>query len=307
MIVRGAHGEQTAGREPQSPSRRAAAPKPVIEQLGRRCALILLVSMTLAAMMGLLAWGPIPLSAQVHRYADQRSLLGMPGAANLWVNLVMFAAGAWGWRATRASRWPAQLRTPWQLFHLCAMLSALASGLYHSRTGDALFVLAHVFTAAGFMMLTLGMLAERVHSRFGSLVTCVFVLFGVAMTGLVVLFGPSGQNGLDVRPMLLLEVIPVLVIPAGALSLPSRFTQAFDWVVVLTLYALAKLLESSDALVLEMSGWISGHTLMHLMLTTAVGRMAYCAALARAGVAVAASPAGSEDRTQRDTSLNTAG
>ena len=279
----------------------------MIEQLGRRCALILLVSMTLAAMMGLLAWGPIPLSAQVHRYADQRSLLGMPGAANLWVNLVMFAAGAWGWRATRASRWPAQLRTPWQLFHLCAMLSALASGLYHSRTGDALFVLAHVFTAAGFMMLTLGMLAERVHSRFGSLVTCVFVLFGVAMTGLVVLFGPSGQNGLDVRPMLLLEVIPVLVIPAGALSLPSRFTQAFDWVVVLTLYALAKLLESSDALVLEMSGWISGHTLMHLMLTTAVGRMAYCAALARAGVAVAASPAGSEDRTQRDTSLNTAG
>ena len=279
----------------------------MIEQLGRRCALILLVSMTLAAMMGLLAWGPIPLSAQVHRYADQRSLLGMPGAANLWVNLVMFAAGAWGWRATRASRWPAQLRTPWQLFHLCAMLSALASGLYHSRTGDALFVLAHVFTAAGFMMLTLGMLAERVHSRFGSLVTCVFVLFGVAMTGLVVLFGPSGQNGLDTRPMLLLKVIPVLVIPAGALSLPSRFTQAFDWVVVLTLYALAKLLESSDALVLEMSGWISGHTLMHLVLTTAVGRMAYCAALARAGVAVAASPAGSEDRTQRDTSLNTAG
>jgi len=279
----------------------------VIEQLGRRCALILLVSMTLAAMMGLLAWGPIPLSAQVHRYADQRSLLGVPGAANLWVNLVMFAAGAWGWRATRASRWPAQLRTPWQLFHLCAMLSALASGLYHSRTGDALIVLAHVFTAAGFMMLTLGMLAERVHSRFGSLVTCVFVLFGVAMTGLVALFGPSGQNGLDMRPMLLLEVIPVLVIPAGALSLPGRFTQAFDWVVVLTLYALAKLLESSDALVLEMSGWISGHTLMHLVLTTAVGRMAYCAALARAGVAIAASPAESEDRTQRDTSLNTAG
>lgn len=279
----------------------------MIEQLGRRCALILLVSMTLAVMMGLLAWGPVPLSAQVHRHADERSLLDMPGATNVWVNLVMFAAGAWGWCATRASRWPAQLRTPWQLFHLCAMLSALASGLYHSGTGDALFVLTHVFTAAGFMMLTLGMLAERVHSRFGSLMACVLVLSGIAMTGLVMLFGPSGQNGLDMRPLLLQEVIPVLVIPAGILSLPGRFTQAFDWVVVLTLYALAKLLESSDALVPEMSGWISGHTLMHLMLATAVGRMAYCAALARAGFATAASRAESEDSSQRDTSLNTAG
>lgn len=279
----------------------------MIEQLGRRCALILLVSMTLAVMMGLLAWGPIPLSAQVHRYADERSLLGMPGAANIWVNLVTFAAGAWGWSATRASRWPAQLRTPWQLFHLCAMLSALASGLYHSRTGDALFVLTHVFTASGFMMLTLGMLAERVHSRFGSLMACVLVLSGIAMTGLLMLLGPSGQNGLDMRPLLLLEVIPVLVIPAGALSLPGRFTQAFDWVVVLTLYALAKLLRSSDALVLEMSSWISGHTLMHLMLAIAVGRMTYCAALARAGFGTAASPAESEASIQRDTSLNTAG
>ena len=263
--------------------------------------------MTLAVMMGLLAWGPIPLSAQAHLYADERYLLGMPGGANAWVNLVMFAAGGWGWRATRASRWPAQLRTPWQLFHLCAMLSALSAGLHHAHTGDALFVLTHVFTAAGFMMLTLGMLAERMHSRFGSLVTCVLVLFGVAMTGLVMLFGPSGQNGLDMRPLLLLEVIPVLVIPAGALSLPGRVTQALDWIVVLTLYALAKLLESSDVLVLEMTGWISGHTLMHLMLATAVGTIAYCAALGRAGTATASSLPTSEDRTQRDTSLNTAG
>jgi hypothetical protein len=278
----------------------------MIEQLGRRCALILLVSMTLAAMMGLLAWGPVQLSPQAHQYADQRYWLGIPGAANVWVNLAMFAAGAWGWRATRASLWPAHLRAPWQLFHLCAMLSAAASGLYHARPGDSLFVLTHVFTAAGFMMLTLGLLAERVHSRFGSLVACALVLFGVAATGLVMLFGYSGQTGLDMRPLLFLEIIPVLVIPAGALSLPGRSTLALDWILVLTLYALAKLLESSDALVLEMSGWISGHTLMHLTLAAAVGKMAYCGALARAGTTTAASLAESEDRTQRDTSLNTA-
>lgn len=308
VIVCGARGEQTAGRESRSPSQRRAVPNLLIEQLGRRCALVLLVSMTLAVTMGLLAWGPIPLGGQAHQYADERSWLGLRGAANVWVNLAMFAAGAWGWHVTRAGRWPAQLRMPWQLFHLCAMLSAVASGLYHADTGDLLFVLAHVFSAAGFVMLTLGMLAERVHSRFGTPLTCLLVLCGVATAGLVVLFGHSQPNGLDMRPLLLLEIVPVLVIPAGALSLPGRVTRASDWIGVLTFYALAKLMQSCDALVLEMSGWISGHTLMHLMLTAAVGRMAYCAALAgEAPAAVTASPAESEEQTQRDTSLKTAG
>lgn len=279
----------------------------MIEQLGRRCALVLLVSMTLAAAMGLLAWGPIPMGGQVHQYADERAWLGVRGAANVWVNLAMFAVGAWGWRATRASRWPEQLRTPWQLFHLCAMLSAVASGLYHADAGDVLYVLAHVLTATGFVMLTLGMLAERVHSRLGSSAACALVLFGVAVVGLVVLVGHSHPSGLDMRPLLLLEIIPLLVIPAGALSLPGRTTRAFDWIVVLALYALARLMQIGDVLVFDLSGWISGHTLMHVMLTAAVGRMAYCAALAGKVSATSASPAEPEALTQRDTSLNTAG
>lgn len=275
----------------------------MIEQLGRRCALVMLASMTLAVTMGLMAWGPVELTASAHRYADERAWFGMVGAANVWVNAVMFAAGAWGWYATRNSHWPLHLRTPWQLFQLCAMAAAGAAALYHARPHDSLFVFTHVTTASGFVMLTFGLLAERVHSRFGSLPVCLMVLAGIVSTGGAMLLAHAQGGHLDMRPLLLLEIIPVLVIPAGALSLPGRSTQVFDWVIVLTFYALAKLFETGDALVLEATGWISGHTLMHLALTAAVGWMAYCAALARSATDSAGERSGAA--SQRDTSLNT--
>lgn len=301
--MRGTQGEQTLPREPHSNPLRTAAPVRMIEQLGRRCALVLLASMSLAAMMGLMAWGPILLSAQVHEYADDHVWFGVAGAANVWVNLATFLVGAWGWHATRASHWPLQLRMPWQLFQGCAMLSAVLAALYHARPGNGLFVLAHVAAAGGFMMLTLGLLAERVDARFGSRRSCALVLIVAVSAGTAIFFGTA----LDMRPLLLLEIIPVLVIPAGALSLPGRSTEALDWVVVLTLYALAKLLESADALVLRASGWISGHTLMHLALSGAVGWMAYCAVRACAAKSSPGSETASDDTSHRDTSLNTAG
>ena len=279
----------------------------MIEQLGRRFALVMLASMLLATMMGLMAWGPVLLSSQVHDYADNRAWLGIPGAANVWVNLAMLAVGSWGWRATRASPWPLQLRTPWQLFQACAAVSALLAALYHAWPGDTLFVAAHAATAACFTMLTLGMLAERVHSRFGSPLSCGLLLLGAVLLAGVVLIGRSLGSPVDMRPLLMLEIIPMLVIPAGALSLPGRATQALDWIVVLSLYALAKLLESGDALVLQISGWVSGHTLMHLALTAAVGWMAYCAVRARTAVMSSGSTKESGDASHRETSLKIAG
>lgn len=279
----------------------------MIEQLGRRCALVMLASMSLAAMMGLIAWGPILLPAQVHQYADHRVWLGIAGAANVWINLATFLVGAWGWRATRASHWPLHLRTPGQAFQICTMLSAVLAALYHLRPVDGLFVIAHMSTAGAFMMLTLGLLADRVDSRFGSRLVCALMLIAAALVGGAMLLDSAHDNALDMRPLLLLEIIPVLVIPAGALSLPGRSTQAFDWILVLALYALAKLLESGDALILQASGWISGHTLMHVALTAAVGWMGYCAARARAATRSPGAAEGSGDTSHRDTSLNTIG
>lgn len=275
------------------------------EQLGRRCALVMLASMTLAATMGMVAWGPMLVAFDEHRYADERTWLGVPAAANVLVNLPMFALGAWGWRTTRSSGWPEALRRPWGWFHICAMLSAVLAGMYHANPGDVLFVLAHVCTACCFLALTLGALAERVHLNFGSRATCRAALLGPVLLGVAMLLGRLLYGELDLRPLLLLEIIPVLVIPAGALSLRGQWTRASDWLAVLLLYAVSKMFETGDAAILRATGGsLSGHTLMHLALGGAVGWMAYGAAVAgRVGAAIPAPD--SPGSSQRETSLNT--
>lgn len=269
------------------------------EPLGRRCALTLLVAMAVATVAGLIAWGPVLLAPALHAYADDRAWGSLHNAANVLASLPLLVAALWGIVATRASRWSDELRRPWTAFHVCAGAAAAVAAVYHAAPGDASFVLAHALTAAGFVFLGLGVLAERVHPGFGS----ARALFGAgllaALACAIVLVGAPLGRGIDMRPLLLLEVMPVLLIPAGALWLPGTHTRASDWIIMLSAYGLAKGFDAADASVLSVTGWISGHGLMHLCLATAAGWLAYCAATARAGVEAA--------DNRRLTSLNTSG
>lgn len=264
------------------------------EQLGRRCAVVILAAMTLALLVGLIAWGPVPLAAHEHRYADQRSWLGVPNIAHLIANLPLLAAGLWGWLRTRTGDWPDELRAPWQLFHLCVLGGALVSVAYHAAPGDTGYLLSQVAMSAAFVLLTIGVLAERVNPWFGTRagITCAMVL--------TLLLSTTSLTGgtIDLRPFLLLQLLPVLLIPTGVLGLPGRHTRSADWMIMLATYVVARGFGMADALVYERTGWISGHSLMHVGLGCVAGWLAYCAASAPSGEAA-------DGPTQRQTSLNT--
>ena len=152
------------------------------------------------------------------------------------------------------------------------------------------------------MLLALGVLAERVDRRFGS--AAVFV--GVAgVTGLTVaaMLGGNRRAAIDLRPLMPFEVIPVLLIVAATVGRPGTFTRASTWVLILALYAAAKLFEASDAMIFQASGVISGHSLTHLSLALAVGCMAYFGSAS--GSRSSAMGSGIAGASQRPTSLNT--
>lgn len=246
--------------------------------MGRRCALALLLALAAGVAAGLLAWGPVRLSADVHHYADTRDWAGLAHALTVLACLPLFTAACIGVAATRASAWGHEVRRPWMAFHAFAALSALGSALYHAAPSDTAYLLAHGATSGAFVMLTAGALAERVHRVFGE-------WRGVAAAGLLwlgsaALVGMShaAGGGADVRPLLLLQVLPVLLIPAGAAWLPGRYTRPGDWMLILATYALAKLLDLGDAQLLDLTGGLSGHTAMHLALAGVAGWLAYRAA-----------------------------
>lgn len=269
------------------------------EPLGARCALTLLAALAAATVAGLIGWGPVLLVPAAHAYADTRDWGGLHNAANVLASLPLLAAAIWGIVATRASGWSSELRRSWTVFHACAGAAAAVAAAYHAAPGDASFVLAHSLSAAGFLFLGQGLLAERVHPGFGSTRALAGTGLLASLACGLVIGGAALGHGIDMRPLVLLEVMPVLLIPAGALWLPGTHTRASDWIIMLSAYGLAKVFDAADASVLSVTGWISGHGLMHLCLAAAAGWLAYCAATARSGDEAADS--------SRLTSLNTSG
>ena len=268
------------------------------ELLGRRCALVLLAAMSLALLAGLLAWGPIGIDVPDHAYADQRRWFGVPNAGNVLSCLPLLFASAWGWLAARRSHWPAPLRRAWTGFHACAMAAAAIAALYHLAPGDTGYMLAHATSSGAFVLLAAGVLAERVDERFAA--PAALALAGLVTLAALLWVAHSlwSDATMDLRPLLLLQMLPVLLIPAGAISLPGAHTRSLDWIVMLGLYALARLFDLGDAAILQASDWIAGHTLMHLSVAGVAAWLAY-----RAGAAASASSLTSRPQT----SLNASG
>jgi hypothetical protein len=267
------------------------------DPLGRRCAIVLLAAMAAALATGLLAWGPVPLAAFALEHADARRWLGIPNAFNVFASLPLLLAGWWGLRATRATPWPPGLQRAWTAFHACAMAAALLAALHHLNPSFATWLPATTAMSAGFAMLAAGALAERVDERLAR----PGALCGIGAAVLLAALWVGWNGGGDVRPVLLIEALPVLLLPAGAIRLPGAHTRAGDWVLMLAGYAAAKLADIADARLYAASGWIGGHALMHLLLAGVTAWLAY--------VAVRAGSVDQEDdgSNQRQASLNTAG
>lgn len=273
-------------------------------RIAQGCALVLMLAMMLAMAAGMMAWGPMQLRAGDHQLADTRNWLGLPQALNTLACLPLIAASAWGTAALRRGHWPACLRAPWlAFFALTAAMSACAAA-YHLQPSDAGYALTQALAAAAMTMLALAFMAERMHPLFGSVPA---VLGACAVAGFAALWWFANQwasdHG-DLRAVIFLQCLPLLLMPSGALSLAGRFTTAADWLAMLALYVLARLAGLADEWVLRLSGGLSGHTLMHLLLGAVVAWAAY-RALAAPGSRRSLLAASTAEPTQRRTSLNT--
>jgi hypothetical protein len=74
----------------------------------------------------------------------------------------------------------------------------------------------------------------------------------------------------DIRIYVLVQFLPMLLIPVLLLVFKPRFTLTSGYWVLLLAYALAKVLEYYDKGLFESLGFISGHSLKHIMAAVGV-------------------------------------
>lgn len=254
----------------------------------------------LAMLLVLALWwqGPIAQWPDYHLFADSRSWLGLPNAANVLSNLPFALIGAWGlWRLRQTP--PVEPEAggdlPWRAFNLALIFTAAGSAFYHWAPDNDGLALDRLPIAWACAALLCGFAADRLHQRWAGW-PAVAGAHVVATLAVFYWWWTEQQGAGDLRAYLFVQFLPMLLVPAAlCLQLPARRASAVPggtWWLVLGLYALAKATELADHWMLAAtSQWASGHMIKHLLAAAAAACLVM--AVARAVRAPsAARPAG---------------
>ncbi|WP_081671977.1 ceramidase domain-containing protein [Lysobacter sp. HA18] len=222
----------------------------------------LLLLITLAAVVALALHGPIPQDSGYHHFADTRTIAGVPNFWNVVSNLPFLLVGAYG--LMRVPRLAVD-RTRAGYIALCIGVAAVAfgSGAYHWAPSNTTLVGDRLPMTIAFMAFFALLLDERVVDDVRHRGLAALLVLGVASVAYWNVTERFGAG--DLRPYVLVQFLPMLLVPLILLLRPSRWLDTRWLVAALVGYALAKALEQFDAQVYSTLGDMSGHALKHVV------------------------------------------
>jgi len=149
------------------------------------------------------------------------------------------------------------------MFFLGVSLVAFGSGYYHLSPNNESLLWDRLPMTLAFMALFSIIIAEFTSSRLGNFSLWPLVFFG-AFSVLYWHSTESGGEG-DLRFYILVQFLPLLVIPLILLFFKSGFTGVSGYWYLLVAYVAGKAFEYFDGVVYNMLIILSGHSIKHLV------------------------------------------
>ncbi|WP_156774635.1 alkaline phytoceramidase [Alkalilimnicola ehrlichii MLHE-1] len=212
---------------------------------------------------------PIPQPEAYHDFADQRRVLGIPHFGDVISNGVFLLVGLYGLLQTRRLQARQTFRPAtdaWPYYALFAATVGVAFGsiYYHLDPDHWRLYWDRLPISLAFMAIFTAVLGERLPARVTPWLLPLLLLIGAAGATHWLVTELSGQG--DLRLYLLVQAVPILVAVVWIGMRGGRYTRGGDVIAAAGWYLLALVLENLDALVFEATGgWVSGHTLKHLL------------------------------------------
>lgn len=232
-----------------------------------------IVFIVVAAMLG---HGVIVQPAGYHDFADHSVLAGFPHAADVFSNIGFALVAMWGVFRLAACWNRPELRAGqagYKLFLAGLFLTAFGSAYYHLAPDDFRLVWDRLPIALACAGLLAAVRAETVARFDPRKEAFAFGLLAIVSVGWWHLTNGEGQG--DLRPYLLLQLLPIALIPLWQWLYRSDIRDRRLFGAALAIYVIAKLAELNDHAFLLANGLISGHTLKHLLATLAAGLIVF--------------------------------
>jgi hypothetical protein len=225
-----------------------------------------LIGFPLLGIMALALTGPIAQSQEFHAFADMRAWGAIPNAADVLSNLPFLFAGLWGLLRIEGVAPP--LRPLAALLCVAIALTSFGSAYYHWDPQNFGLMIDRIPISLACATITLILLADRVSPAAAQPLPMI-VLPAVAVATCVFWYFTEQAGAGDLRPYIVIQALPILLVPLLTLLYPGGQIRSATWWSVLLLYALAKLCEGLDHQIFEFTQIISGHTLKHLFAAAA--------------------------------------
>ncbi len=226
-----------------------------------------LFTVILLSMLFAFFTAPIPQDPQYHDFADQRTIFGIPHFWNVVTNLPFVIIGLIGFLYVSCLSSSGSLTISYKVFFLGVFLIGFGSAFYHFQPTNETLVWDRIP-----ITITLMALMAIVAGKYYSVQAETYLLLPLILIGIasVLYWNHTEQAGVgDLRLYALVQFLPMLLIPLIIIMYQPRGAPIkFIWLVLGT-YMIAKVFEISDEYFYNLSGFISGHALKHLVASLA--------------------------------------
>ena len=233
---------------------------------------ILLAAIALIVISIVFAQGPVSQDPSYHLFADQRTIFGIPNGMNVLSNIAFIVVGAWGLAFLVLLLKQGGVRVlllEYLLFFSGVFLSGIGSCFYHSRPDNISLVWDRLPMTMAFMAFLCSLISERIDERAGAMLLAPLLATGALSVGYWAWSESAGRG--DLRLYVVVQFVPLILLPF--ILILSRAPRSYSIPVwsLAALYLLAKVLEHFDQSVYAMTGFVSGHTLKHVLAAAGTG------------------------------------
>jgi hypothetical protein len=233
---------------------------------------IILMAVALIVISIVFARGPIPQDPSYHLFADQRTIFGIPNGMNVLSSMAFIIVGAWGiifLLSLQKQGGMTTLLLEYLLFFLGIFLSGIGSSFYHYRPGNASLVWDRLPMTMAFMAFLCSMISERIDRRAGAIMLTPLLAMGAFSVGYWAWSESVGRG--DLRLYAVVQFLPLILLPLILILFKAARSYSVPVWSLAAMYVLSKILEHFDQSVYAVTGFVSGHTLKHVLAAAGTG------------------------------------
>jgi hypothetical protein len=222
---------------------------------------------------------PIPQDLAYHQFADQNSYYSIPHFWNVVSNLPFLLVGILGLiglaKIEELSGVLLELKKAYIIFFIGIFLTGMGSTYYHWFPDNATLLWDRLPLTISFMAFFVILVGENISLSLARKLFYPLILIGISSVFYWMYTESNGEG--DLRLYVLVQFLPIVLIPFILWLYPSPFKGQRYIVYVIASYVLAKLAEQFDQQILDFLQLMSGHAIKHVI--AAVGTYFFYVAL----------------------------